>query len=160
MTKRFVSELVAGSAIDEVFLLAERAMAHKKDGNPFLNVTLSDRSGQVKGVMWDQVERIVAAVAEGDFVHVRAQVGEYRGSLQLVVKDMVRVPADQVDAGDFLAATTPAPSFISPWVKVGPSSTTSTRFPLITPGSSTLIGDAPSMTTAVGFTFSILSLTT
>ena len=106
MTKRFVSELVAGSAIDEVFLLAQRAMAHKKDGNPFLNVTLSDRTGQVKGVVWDQVERIAAAVAEGDFVHVRAQVGEYRGSLQVVVKDMARVPEDQVDAGDFLATTT------------------------------------------------------
>ena len=106
MTKRFVSELVAGSAIDEVFLLAQRNMAHKKDGNPFLNVTLSDRTGQVKGVVWDQVERIVAAVAEGDFVHVRAQVSEYRGSLQVVVKDMVRVPPEQVDVDDFLEATT------------------------------------------------------
>lgn len=106
MTKRFVSELVAGSAIDEVFLLAERNMANKKDGNPFLNVTLADRTGQVKGVVWDQVARIAAAVAEGDFVHVRAQVGDYRGSLQLVVKDMVRVPEDQVDAADFLAAST------------------------------------------------------
>ena len=106
MSKRFVSELVAGSAIDDVFLLAERNVAHKKDGNPFLNVTLSDRTGQVKGVVWDQVERILAAAAEGDFVHVRAQVGEYRGNLQLVVKDMVGLPADQVDATDFLATTT------------------------------------------------------
>jgi 3'-5' exoribonuclease len=106
MSKRFVSELVAGDAIDEVFLLAERNLAHKKDGNPFLTVTLADRTGQVKGVVWDQVERIVAAVSEGDFVHVRARSGEYRGSLQLVVKDMARVPAEQVDAADFLAATT------------------------------------------------------
>ena len=106
MTKRFVSDLAAGSAVDEVFLLARRNMAHKKDGNPFLNVTLADRSGQVNGVVWDQVERIAAAAAEGDFVHVRAQVGEYRGGLQMVVKDMVRVPEDQVDAADFLAATT------------------------------------------------------
>ncbi|BBO78928.1 HD family phosphohydrolase [Desulfosarcina widdelii] len=106
MTKRFVSDLAAGSAVDEVFLLARRNMAHKKDGNPFLNVTLADRSGQVNGVVWDQVDRIAAAAAEGDFVHVRAQVGEYRGSLQLVVKDMVRVPEEQVDAADFLAATT------------------------------------------------------
>ncbi|HSO18214.1 MAG TPA: OB-fold nucleic acid binding domain-containing protein, partial [Desulfosarcina sp.] len=105
MTKRFVDELVAGSAIDEVFLLTQRNMAHKKDGNAFLNVTLADRTGQVKGVVWDQVERIAAAVSEGDFVHVRAQVGEYRGSLQLVVKDMARVPAEQVDAADFLAVT-------------------------------------------------------
>ena len=106
MSKRFVSELAPGSAIDDVFLLAERNMAHKKDGNPFLNVTLSDRTGQVKGVVWDQVDRILAAAAEGDFVHVRAQVGEYRGSLQLVVKDMVGVPAEEVDAADFLATTT------------------------------------------------------
>jgi 3'-5' exoribonuclease len=106
MSKRFVSELVAGDTIDEVFLLAERNLAHKKDGNPFLTVTLADRTGRVKGVVWDQVERIVAAVSEGDFVHVRARAGEYRGSLQLVVKDMARVPAEQVDAGDFLAATT------------------------------------------------------
>jgi 3'-5' exoribonuclease len=105
MSKRFVSELVAGDTIDEVFLLAERNLAHKKDGNPFLTVTLADRTGRVKGVVWDQVERIVAAVSEGDFVHVRARAGEYRGSLQLVVKDMARVPAEQVDAGDFLAAT-------------------------------------------------------
>jgi 3'-5' exoribonuclease len=57
-------------------------------------------------VVWDQVERIAAAAAEGDFVHVRAQVGEYRGGLQLVVKDMARVAADQVDTADFLEATT------------------------------------------------------
>ena len=39
-------------------------------------------------------------------MHVRGQVGEYRGNLQLVVKDMVGVPADRVDAEDFLATTT------------------------------------------------------
>lgn len=105
MTKRYISDLAAGGPVDEVFLLAERNVAHKKDGNPFLNVTLADRTGQVKGVVWDQVERISAAAAEGDFVQVRAQVGEYRGSLQLVVKDMLRVPPEQVDAGDFLPAT-------------------------------------------------------
>ena len=105
MSKSYVTDLIAGKAIDEVFLLAERNMGHKKDGNPFLNVTLSDRTGQIKGVVWDQVERIAAAAAEGDFVHVRAQVGEYRGSLQLVVKDMARIPAEQVDSADFLAVT-------------------------------------------------------
>jgi 3'-5' exoribonuclease len=106
MTKRFIADLAAGSTVEEVFLLARRNMAHKKDGNPFLTVTLADRTGQVNGVVWDQVERIAAAAAEGDFVHVRAQVGEYRGGLQLVVKDMARVPEEQVDAADFLATTT------------------------------------------------------
>lgn len=106
MAKQFVSDLLAGTSLDDLFLLSERNLAHKKDGNPFLTVTLSDRTGQVKGVVWDQVERISEAVSEGDFVHVRAQVGEYRGSLQLVVKDMAKVSEEQVNAGDFLVATT------------------------------------------------------
>ncbi len=106
MTKRYVSELVAGSTVDEIFLLFERNMAHKKDGNPFLTVTLSDRTGQVKGVVWDQVERIAEAVTEGDFVHVRAQVSEYRSNLQMVIKDMARVSEDQVNTEDFLVTTT------------------------------------------------------
>jgi hypothetical protein len=36
------------------------------------------------------------------------------------------------------AATTPAPNFISPWVRVGPSSITRTRLPAITSASSTV----------------------
>ena len=105
MNKCFVSDLVAGSSVDTVFLLAERSIAHKKDGNPFINVTLADRTGQVKGVVWDQVERISAAATEGDFVHIRAQAGEYRGNLQLVIRDMLKVPDDTVDTADFLPTT-------------------------------------------------------
>jgi 3'-5' exoribonuclease len=85
--------------------LYEKNVAHKKDGNPFLTVTLADRSGQVKGVVWDNVERLAAASSEGDFVHIRAQVGEYRGNLQVVVKDMARIPEEQVNAADFLVST-------------------------------------------------------
>src|SRR6185436_14662907 len=53
-------------------------------------------------------------------------------------------------APNFQAAATPAPYFISPWVRVGPSSTTRTRLPVIAPGVSTVKGEAASMTTALG----------
>ena len=50
-----------------------------------------------------------------------------------------------------MAATTPAPYFISPCVSVGPSSTTRTRLPRICSAPSTEIGEAASITTAPGF---------
>ena len=50
----------------------------------------------------------------------------------------------------FIAARTPAPYFISPWVRVGPSSTARTRFPRIAAASSTKIGEAASPLTVDG----------
>ncbi|MDL2269365.1 HD domain-containing protein [Desulfosarcina sp. OttesenSCG-928-A07] len=105
MGKPFVSELSAGHAVDGIFLLSEKNIANRKDGRPFLNVTLSDRTGQIRGVMWDQVETVISAVSEGDFVQVKAQIGEYRGALQMVIKEMVLAGADQVSPADFLRAT-------------------------------------------------------
>ncbi len=46
----------------------------------------------------------------------------------------------------------PAPYFISPWVSVGPSSTTSTFLPCTSSGLSTVTGEAPMMMRAVGLT--------
>jgi hypothetical protein len=55
------------------------------------------------------------------------------------------------------AATTPAPIFISPCVRVGPSSTTSTRLPRSDTPSSTLTALFACTTVAPGFTRAIVS---
>lgn len=102
---KFVEDLIAGESVDEVFVLADKNMGHKRDGNPFMNVTLADKSGQVKGVVWDDVARMAASAQTGDFVRVTAQAGEYRGVLQLVVKNMVKVPEEDVAPEDFLPST-------------------------------------------------------
>jgi 3'-5' exoribonuclease len=104
--KKFVSDISAGDSVGDVFVLAEKSMAHKRDGNPFLNVVLADNSGRMKGVVWDNVAQIAAGVNAGDFVRVSAQAGEYRGMLQLVVKSMSAVPAADVAPEDFLPAST------------------------------------------------------
>jgi 3'-5' exoribonuclease len=104
--KKFVGDIAAGDGISEIFVLAEKNMAHKRDGNPFLNVVLADNSGQIKGVVWDNVAQIASGVSAGDFVRVTAQAGEYRGMLQLVVKSMSAVSAVDVAPEDFLPAST------------------------------------------------------
>lgn len=102
---RFVADIVAGDRVDDIFVLADKSMAHKRDGNPYMNVTLTDKSGQIKGVVWDNVSQVAAAAQAGDFVRVAAQAGEYRGALQLVVKQMAAVSAEMVMPEDFLPAT-------------------------------------------------------
>jgi 3'-5' exoribonuclease len=77
MKRQFIEKLKAGETVDDVFVLAEKALYQKRDGNPYLNATFMDRSGSIKGVLWDRVEEIAPTIAAGDFVAVKGTVGEY-----------------------------------------------------------------------------------
>ena len=105
MVKRYISELKAGESIDEVFVLSEKTLLQKRDGAPYLNVSLSDKTGRLKAVAWEGAEQIAAQVSVGDFVQVQGAVSEYKGALQLVIRSLsAKAPAD-VDASDFIPAS-------------------------------------------------------
>jgi 3'-5' exoribonuclease len=105
MKKRFILDIKAGDVVEDIFVLSEKILSQKRDGKNFLNITLSDKTGMIKGVVWDDVDRITAGTTSGDFVHVNGSVGEYRGALQVVIKQMGPIPADRVDPADFLPQT-------------------------------------------------------
>jgi 3'-5' exoribonuclease len=106
MKKKFIDTIRLGDVVDDIFVLAEKNLRQKQDGANFLNVALSDKTGRIKGVAWDNADRIAAAVNTDDFVRVRGGVSEYGGRLQLVIKDMEKCPRDAVTAADFIPATT------------------------------------------------------
>jgi len=105
MKQQYVSDLKPGDAVDDVFVLAEKNLGQKKDGNSYLTVTLTDKTGAISGVVWDDVEKIASAADSGDVVQVSARVTEYRSALQATVRSMVKCAPDSVDPGDFLPAT-------------------------------------------------------
>lgn len=102
MKKQFINSIKTGDAVDDIFVLAEKNLAQKKDGNNFLNISLSDKTGDIKGVVWDNVDQISEKISAGDFARVRGNVTEYRGSLQLVIKNIEACSADSIDPADFL----------------------------------------------------------
>lgn len=80
-------------------------MAYKKDGAPYLTLSLVDRSGAMKAVAWDNVHAMSKAFASGDYIRVKGSVVEYRDALQLVVRHLERREASEIDTRDFLPAT-------------------------------------------------------
>lgn len=105
MKKRFITDIKAGDRVDDIFVLFEKILSQKKDGNNFLNVTLSDKTGTIKGVVWDNVDQIAAGITSGDFAHVNGSVSDYRGTLQVVIKKMEPFSPDRIDPSDFLPQT-------------------------------------------------------
>jgi len=105
MKKRFITDIKAGDRVDDIFVLSEKILSQKRDGNNFLNVTLSDKTGTIKGVVWDNVDQIAAGITSGDFTLVNGSVGDYRGTLQVVIKKMEPISPDMIDPSDFLPQT-------------------------------------------------------
>ncbi|MEJ2474993.1 MAG: OB-fold nucleic acid binding domain-containing protein, partial [Desulfobacterales bacterium] len=97
MKTKFIQDLQAGDTIDDIFVLAEKNLARKRNGENYLTVTLCDRSGRIRGVMWDNLELIKAKANSGDYVRVKGGISEYKGALQFVVRDMEAIPADALD---------------------------------------------------------------
>ncbi|MBI5590525.1 MAG: HD domain-containing protein [Deltaproteobacteria bacterium] len=104
--KQYVSSLKPGETVDDIFVLSEKNLGQKKDGKNYLNLTFMDRTGSLKGVLWDNVEDTVDRISAGDYVQVKGSVSEYRGMLQLVVRSAIRSAAEHVESADFLPVTT------------------------------------------------------
>ena len=105
MKKQFIAEIKAGDWVDDIFVLSEKILSQKRDGDNFLNVTISDKTGTLKGVVWDNVNQIATGITSGDFAYVNGSVSEYKGALQVVIKKMEPFPSDRIDPSDFLPQT-------------------------------------------------------
>ena len=103
---QYVSSLKPGETVDDVFVLSEKSLSQKKDGKNYLNLTFMDRTGTLKGVLWENVEDTADRISAGDYVQVKGSVSEYRGTLQLVVRTVIRSAAENVEPADFLPVTT------------------------------------------------------
>jgi len=105
MKNTFIDQIKAGDAVEDVFVLSEKIISQKRDGKNYLNVTLADRTGTIKGVVWDQADQVADRVTSGMVVRVHGTIGEYKGALQFVIKKMIACEAAQIDPGDFVPKT-------------------------------------------------------
>jgi 3'-5' exoribonuclease len=71
--KAFARELEDGHEVDSVFVVRERVQREKRNGDRFLKVRLSDATGTVEGVVWDDVDDFVEATAPGKVVRVEGR---------------------------------------------------------------------------------------
>jgi len=102
---RFVVDLKPGEPVDEIFALSEKVLGKKRDGNSYLTMTLSDRSGGIRAVMWENADLAAANIRKGKLVQVKGSVSEYQGQLQVVVKEVLPFPATDIDPEAFLPKT-------------------------------------------------------
>ena len=101
-----VAQMARGDDIEGFYVLKSAFSKVANNGKPFLNLTLSDRTGAVDAKVWDYPGPIGAA-DEGKVVKIRGSVSEFRGALQVTV-ERIRL-AGEDDRYDVTALVPAAP---------------------------------------------------
>lgn len=105
----FVADLAnydENRALDGYFLLLLKQTRSTKSNKPYLNLILSDKTGQVEARVWDPTDpRIAKDVDKGDLVKVRGLVTRFDERLQLKVEQMRKAAPGEADRADMLPAT-------------------------------------------------------
>ena len=101
----FVADLQANQAVTAIFLVKSKELKSKKSGEPYLSLTLADKSGDLDAKMWDNVEEVEETFGRDDFVKVKGLVQVYRNKTQLTVHKLRRCQDDEVDFADYFPRT-------------------------------------------------------
>ena len=105
MKSPYINELQPNQNVEGLFLVAHKEVRQKKTGEPFLSLTLADRSGDVDAKMWDNAADVIPTFAQSDFVRVKGATQVFQNRLQFTIHKLRAVAEAEVDLADFLPAS-------------------------------------------------------
>ncbi len=98
----FTKDLKTGMSIfSEVFSVKTFKRATTKDNKPYIDIELSDKTGTVKGKIWQDSIDKVENVSEGDVVAIDANVESFKDTLQLRILKLKKT--EEFDPADLLS---------------------------------------------------------
>lgn len=113
--KLMAAEIRPNEPVTSYFFLQALELRTSRDGRPFLCLTLSDRSGALKGYLWKDPETAAAAVTEGSFVKVMGRSTTIKNATALTIERIRPAEEAEISIGDFLEIV---PEGIAHWKEV------------------------------------------
>jgi 3'-5' exoribonuclease len=105
MKSPYISELLPNQVITATFLVQIKDIRQKKTGEPYLSLTLVDRTGEVDAKMWDNVGEVMDTFERDDFIKVKGLLQIYQNRPQFTVHKMVKIDDREVDFADYFPAS-------------------------------------------------------
>ncbi len=94
----WIKDIKENAKVEGDYLVKSKAVAQTRQGNPFLTLSLGDRTGTVEARVWDRVEFISTQFKEGDIVTITGQASTYRNRIQIQINELKqnKSPVDPV----------------------------------------------------------------
>jgi len=106
MKDTFISGLQANQLVTTTLLVKFKELKSRKTGEPYLSLTLSDKSGDLDAKIWDNIEEVEPTFDRDDFVKVKGLVQVFRNKPQLTIHKLRKCQEEEVDITDYFPKTT------------------------------------------------------
>jgi 3'-5' exoribonuclease len=105
MKSPYIKEVEANQVISTFFLVQNKEIRQKKTGEPYLSLSLCDRTGELDAKMWDNVADVMETFDRDDFVKVKGLIQIFHNRPQLTIHKMRRVADHEIEFADYFPAS-------------------------------------------------------
>lgn len=101
MSRQFISQLGDRDEVNEVYIASEKQLRPNRNGDLYLQVRLSDKTGVVNAMMWNATDTVYGGFENGDFVDVHGKSQVYNGNMQVILSQIEKAKEGSVDESAF-----------------------------------------------------------
>lgn len=102
---RYINTLCDGETIRNIYLCKSKRSAETRNGKPYDNLILQDKTGTLDGKVWDPNSGGIADYDEMDFIEVYGEVITYNNNLQINIKQIRKAHEEEYVAADYMPTT-------------------------------------------------------
>ncbi|MGN0483241.1 MAG: 3'-5' exoribonuclease YhaM family protein [Lachnospiraceae bacterium] len=99
---KYIETLREGERVNSVYLCKQKQSATTKNGKPYDNLLMQDKTGTIDGKIWDPNSQGIDDFDVLDYVEIVAEVTSFQGALQLNIKRARKVQEGEYDPKDYL----------------------------------------------------------
>ena len=104
--RRFVTDLTDTENVEQVFIANEKQLRTNRNGNLYLQVRLSDRTGSITAMLWNAQQKQFDSFENGDYITVQGTAQLYNGNMQILAKKIDLCRDTDIDESDFITLST------------------------------------------------------
>lgn len=99
---KYIKDLYEGSRISGVYLCKHKQSAVTKNGKPYENVILQDKTGTIDAKIWDPNSSGIDDFDTLDYIDIVGDVSSFVGALQVSIKRLRKAQEGEYDPADYL----------------------------------------------------------
>ncbi len=99
---KYIADLKEGDSLSDIYLCKYKVQAETRNGKPYFNVILQDKTGTLDAKVWEINSDGIADFDVMDYIYVVGDVSRYQGALQASLRRIKVARDDEYIASDYL----------------------------------------------------------
>lgn len=99
---KYIKELKEGDRVFDIYLCKHKQTAVTKNGKPYENVILQDKTGTIDAKVWEPNNPGIGEYDTLDYIEVYGEVSSFQGALQISVKRIRVCREGEYEPSDYL----------------------------------------------------------